>query len=504
VRVWGAVTGKELLELQGFMPRVGKVVFSPDGRRLAAACGDQTVRVRDAATGKELLTVRHRGDNGRISSVVYSPDGRRLASAGGGTVRLWDADTGQELLALPGRTKEVYAVAFSPDGRRLASAGDGTVRLWDADTGQELLALPGRTKVVSSIAFSPDGRRLALSDGDELGLSAGMLRIWDATTGEELLNLPGHKKGIFRVSFSPDGQRVASASGDQTVRVWDAATGKDLLVLKGHTDPVYDVAFSPDGRRLASAGDRTVRLWDADSGQELLALKGHMGPVSSVSFSPNGRRLAAAGMNEELDAEKVRIWETSPIPDTVWRQRGLVGQVASLFDELGLREEVLAALRKNPTLCEADREFALQVAQTHSEDSIILNDAAWKVLKVRDAGKNAYARALRQAEAAVRLTPEHGDFLNMLGIAQYRAGRHADALATLTKSEKLQPSKIDEHAAGLALLAMTQHQLGKKDEAKATLGRLREVMKDPFWAQNADAGGVPARGRGVDRGQGGR
>jgi tetratricopeptide (TPR) repeat protein len=158
-----------------------------------------------------------------------------------------------------------------------------------------------------------------------------------------------------------------------------------------------------------------------------------------------------------------------------------------LFEDLLLRKEVLAVLRKDPTLSETDREFALQLAQTHSENARQLNEAAWKVVKTRDGGKDAYSRALRQAEAAVKLAPRDGNILNTLGVAQYRVGRYADSLATLTKTEKLNATKKDLLPTDLAFLAMTQHQLGKKDEAKATLGRLREIMKQSRWvAQDAE------------------
>ena len=108
-----------------------------------------------------------------------------------------------------------------------------------------------------------------------------------------------------------------------------------------------------------------------------------------------------------------------------------------------------------------------------------LNEAAWKVVRARDAGKDAYDRALRQAEAAVNLAPNDRSVFNTLGVAQYRACRYTDALATLTKFEKLNATIEGSFPADLAFLAMTQHQLGKSDEAKATLGRLREVMKQP-------------------------
>jgi hypothetical protein len=344
---------------------------------------------------------------------------------------------------------------------------------------RELLTLKGHTGEVVGVSFSPDGRRLASAGRDHT------VRVWDAATGQEKLTLKGHTDRVYGVSFSPDGRRLASASWDATVRVWDAATGKELLTLKGHTNWVSDVSFSPDGRRLASAGfDSTVRVWDAATGQEKLTLKGHTDRVYGVSFSPDGRRLASAGSNQA-----VRVWEASAVPEEVWRERWLVGQVNYLFRDLILRDEVLAALHKDPTLVEADREFALQIAQTHPEDPRpeVLNEVAWKVVQTRDAAKDTYALALRQAEAAVRLAPGNGMILNTLGVAQYRVGRYDDALATLTKSEKLNATKEGSQPTDLAFLAMTQHQLGKKDEAKAALLRLRENMKQPRWADDGEA-----------------
>jgi WD40 repeat protein/serine/threonine protein kinase len=496
VRVWDPANNREMLTLGRTTrgPGLLGVAFSPDGRRLGSAGGD-TVRVWDAATGQELLTLtghasrRTVDEDGRplppgslsisgTSGMAFSPDGRRLGSAGGDdTVRVWDATTGEKLLTLKGHTSRVRAIAFSPDGRRLASAGrDQTVRIWDAASGHELLVLKGQVASIACVAFSPEGRRLAFTNGDHT------VRLWDAATGKELLTLAGHTDLVLGVAFSPDGRRLASAGRDQTVRIWDATTGKELRILKGHTSPVSHVAFSPNGRRLASGSwDQTVGVWDVATGQELLTLKGHTNSVRGVAFSPDGRRLASAGTDGT-----VRVWEASPVPEAVWRQRQLVSRVTSLFGELALREEVLAALRKDPALGEADREFALQVAQTSSEDPRQLNGAAWKVVKAHDAGKDAYALARRQAEAAVRLDPGNEAMLNTLGVAQYRTGLYPEALATLTKSEKLNAARGGSQPADLAFLAMTRQRLGQAAEAKAALARLRELLKQR-WAENAEA-----------------
>jgi Flp pilus assembly protein TadD len=320
------------------------------------------------------------------------------------------------------------------------------------------------------------------------------VRVWDAANGQELLTLKGHTSVVFGVCFSPDGRRLASAGRDETVRVWDAASGQELLILKGHKGEVHGVSFSPDGRRLASAGsDQTVRVWDAANAQELLILKGHTSQVRGVCFSPDGRRLASAGLDKT-----VHLWEASAVPDTIWRQRGLVSQVNSLFEELGLRKEVLAELNKDSTLSKAESDFASHVAQIRSENSAQLDEAAWKVVKTRAAGKDVYARALRQAQAAVRIAPENEFFVSTLGSALYRAGHYGNALAPLNTVDLGVP-----HPANLAFLAMTQHQLGKKADAKATLGRLRKVMKQPGWKQDTEALGFLREAEELIEGKGG-
>jgi serine/threonine protein kinase len=258
-----------LLTLPGHTDWVYSVAYSPDGKRLASASADRTVKVWDATSGQLALTLKEHTDPvfGGALSVAFSPDGQRLASASqDGTVKVWDATSGQLALTLKEHTHWVISVAFSPDGTRLASASeDKTVKVWDATSGQELLTFQGHTGGVRSVAFSPDGKRLASASTDQT------VKVWDATKGQEVLTLKGHTGPVRGVAFSFDGKQLASGSDDKTVKVWDATSGQELLTLQGHTSGVSSVAFSPDGKRLGSAsGDKTVKVWDAASGQQAL------------------------------------------------------------------------------------------------------------------------------------------------------------------------------------------------------------------------------------------
>ncbi len=209
-------------------------------------------------------------------AIFLSPGGERLYTVGrDDSARLWDVESGKQIadlgplssdFNLSGNVDRVTSASFSPDGTRLVTAQHpaGTARLWDARTGAELFVLHDQDAFILCASFSPTGERVLTTSPDR------SISIWSAGTGEKLVRLMGHTNWAMQAVFSADGEQIASAGADNTIRVWSAATGECLQVLKDAAGSVRSVALSPDGHHLAAADwDHRVSVWDLARGRLL-------------------------------------------------------------------------------------------------------------------------------------------------------------------------------------------------------------------------------------------
>jgi WD40 repeat protein len=176
------------------------------------------------------------GHSEEVDAVAFSPDGRfALSGSFDNTLRLWDLGTGKELRSFTGHTYYVTAVAFSPNSLlALSGSEDGALKLWDLSTGKQLRCFSEQEGSVHAAAFSRDGR-FALSGG------AQALKLWGVATGKELRNWA--IGDVDSVAFSGDG-RFALSGGFETLTLWELATGKELRSFAVPGDRIFSVAAS--------------------------------------------------------------------------------------------------------------------------------------------------------------------------------------------------------------------------------------------------------------------
>jgi WD40 repeat protein len=329
------------------------LAFSPDGKYLATASRDRSVKIWDMTNGHELTS--YRGHDRYVRAITFGPDGKWVASAGGDRdIRLWDPKTGKDVRTLKGTGQYVVAMVVSPDGKYLLAAGDDrTLRIYDTATGDVKRTIEDFMLVggLRSLAFSPDGKRLAggalngqvrlwqypdivtlnspeywaqqddegssnflcFSPDSKLLLRCGpdAIKVYDVQQPGSALKVEGPRfvmqppddpKSKTRThfftcaAFSKDGKTLFTGCTDGVIRLYEMENGQPAGTFKGHNGEITALVFNPQGNTLASAStDYTVRLWQFDIVLQSRDFAAHTEPIWCADFSPDGQRLVSCG-----------------------------------------------------------------------------------------------------------------------------------------------------------------------------------------------------------------
>jgi serine/threonine protein kinase/WD40 repeat protein len=347
------VTTEDLTVLEGWgeiyqAGKVGALAWSPDGSRLASGGDDRIVRVREVASGREILAFRGHTDS--ITTLAWSPDGRWIASGErGGEIRIWNAHEDSRPVNIQSTPLiSVNTVSWHPEGERIAIAAN---QEW-AYSGS-VLELPSRRirpnpgNLVKCLDWDPSGKRLAVGrlDGGsdflqvfEIGndkplweAGPGSWQVAWAPDGEILAAMLGHGDLILHLGedgsvlrtikalskgqrvvnptrqfqFSPSGRTLAWGQKSGDLALFDPTTGELQGEIEGHTARVAGVDWTGDSTRIATASeDHTARIWNAASGEPLQELIGHSASVIDLRWSPDESRLATASLDGT-----VRLWD---------------------------------------------------------------------------------------------------------------------------------------------------------------------------------------------------
>jgi RNA polymerase sigma factor (sigma-70 family) len=306
-RVFDLVTGRVLYNIEGSSgpSAIAAAAISPDGQTIVTK-QDFSVRIRDAAGGKELRRIELQRANSWSETewVAFTPDGKGIAvTSQGGVIHLFDFESGKMIHGFSNENPEsslgkgwetVLGIAFSRDGKLMASGGftndKGTyfARLWDVETGRELRRfMHSKTSYgIPSLAFSPDAKTLATRSHD------GRLRLFNVDTAKEQKTFPpdGGGRRLGTVAFSPDGKTVAAA-GD-SIRLYDVTTGKERLCIS--RQQATGLVFTDGGKTLTGAVMGTIYRWDTATGKSLIP-EGADSIVEQIIVTADGSRVVTRG-----------------------------------------------------------------------------------------------------------------------------------------------------------------------------------------------------------------
>jgi WD40 repeat protein len=349
LKLWETATGKEVKTLagqQGHQKQVLCAAFAPDGHSLASGGSDNFLKIWDVPASSPLKVLMH--DDG-LNGVALSPDGSKVAGAGkDGVIKVYKTGDYQPLFTLKGHAGGVRGVAFSPNNQFLLSGGeDGTARFWNAQSGQPYATFGAHLGPVNAVAWHPNNQT-AYSVGED-----GCLQFWQVPNPQQLARvLPAHGGPVTALALSPDNNQILSGSTDKTVRVSNFANGQPIRTLGGSNAPI--TAVSGNNALVAGgAEDGRLFVWGGD-GKTLGSYRAHAKAVTAVSVHPQGTQLLSGG-EEGL----VKLWGLPPRPPKVLTHPDAVSAAVLSSDGSKLYSGGANTLRVwNVSQAQVERQFS--------------------------------------------------------------------------------------------------------------------------------------------------
>jgi WD40 repeat protein len=306
----GALASELELDTQGLQEtirlgssRIDAVVYNPSGDRVLVAPLGRSGWIVDPASGKRISLTGHLD---WLLDGAFSPDGKWVATASKDlSLRIWDAASGEAKRVIP-QDSQPANVSFSPDGRYLASdAMDGSLGVWDPLSGRRVQKIASGGAFI--FHFYPDSTHIAVVSGD----GAVAIRQIEGLAAAMVINASGDGKPINDMAVSPDGTLLATAGRDNLLKVWDSQSGK-LKFERNLNAPVNQVMFE-EGQRLVTLSESyTLTVWDTATGA-LLKQARHTGSQVDLAFpNPSGDSvLAVARSNAVVWNEKTGLFAGS-------------------------------------------------------------------------------------------------------------------------------------------------------------------------------------------------
>ncbi|KAG2052831.1 WD40 repeat-like protein [Suillus hirtellus] len=300
------------LTLKGHEEVVYEVAFILGTRLLVTGSADQSLRVWDLDTGKQVGEPLL-GHDARVYAVSASPNGCWITSGGwNGSILIWEVATDnlkRELkrspVAFKGHKNVVQGIVFAPDNKTFASASkDKTVCVWKRETGKVVLGPLKVGNIANSVSYSPDGTKLAAGTEEHI-------IIWNSASGEELLKI---EQRAFRVTFTPDGLRLVSGS-QNGIRISDATTGDIIKQFDAHTEWFLSLTVAPNGTKFATTShDKTTRFFDLTTFEPISEPLEHPDSVWCVAFSEDSKLIATGCYDGHIRTWMVPLSESEEEP----------------------------------------------------------------------------------------------------------------------------------------------------------------------------------------------